>query len=311
MADDFTDHKLAGCLFDPEHAAELIAEQPIQSYQALPRESGLGKKRYLWEFQRKVMGKDFTELQTEGTCASKAPQRAIVLLGCVRIALNGMNELPPLVPSSEVIYALGRIEIGRGKLGRDNGRSGGGLVLSWGLQALMKWGVLPRGHYGSIDLTKPDDRLAVAWGQPGVGCPDSLEAIALSTHMPIKAFAPIRSWEEGCTAMYNGEPIMFGSNDLPNPNRATRRDANGFYVCDARGGHARIYSGYDDTEDWWYEDNGSWPAAGGPNPVNGPVCGGKIHRDRIEARFDQGEVYALSDITGMPNQAEQLDFVLD
>ncbi|HEV2174578.1 MAG TPA: hypothetical protein VGR71_13470 [Nitrospira sp.] len=292
--------ELCGAILDPKEAAAFQAALPIKSYGDLPRADATGQKRFLWEFERQVMGQDFWEIQTIGDCVSKGIQRAAVMLWCTRIALNGFNESVPGVPASEAIYALGRHEIGHDRLGTEDG-----LVVGWGLQGVMDYGILLRGVYGGIDLTTYSGQRAKIWGAPGAGLPNQLEPIA--RQLPVKAAVPIKSWQDGINAMYNGEPLFGGSNHIPALRNGIYlgRDALGFINLGGRGAHCTIFTGFDDNEGWWMYDNASWSEMPGPNPVNGPVRGGKVHRPLVEQMLGEGEWYALSDETSMPNQADQ------
>lgn len=303
---------LCGAIMDPGEAQVFQDSLTVKVYSALPRESGAGKSRYLWDYVRQVLGSDFHELQTTGTCASKAIQRAIVILMCVRIALQNMGEKFPGTPASEPIFGGGRIEIGKGRLGTYNPRNGAhdGLVVGWGLDWVMKYGIIIREVYKdlmgvTLDLTKPDDQLAEKWGTPGVGVPDFLEPIAKL--MPVEDAAPIKSVEEGRDAIYNGEPLFGGSNMTPDPNRP--RDSKGYIALPFGGGHATVFDGFNDQEEWVFYNNASWYPVDGPNPDNFPVYGGKVSYKTFDRMLRQGEWYALSSIKGMPNQAALFDMM--
>ncbi len=302
MAD--TDHPLidlCGAVYDPDATRAFQGAQPIKAYADVPSESGEGKSRFLWEFVRKVLGSDFHEIQTGPTCVSKGVQRGIVNEGCVQIAMRGFPEELPGVPATEPIYALARHEIGRDKLGR-----GGGAVVAYGIQAVMDFGVIIRGVYGKIDLSKPDDSLANLWGAPGHGCPDQIEEIA--KQLPVKAAAPITSVIEARDAVYNGYYLVMGSNHIPGQNES--RDSNGFLQLKGRGGHCTGIDGFNDLEEWFRYDNGSWPPVSGANPEGFPVYGGKITYRLFETMLNEGECYAISSVSGLPSRAEQLDFVM-
>lgn len=289
--------QLCGAVYDEKEEKAFNMAQPVKAYSSLPRESGKGKKRHLWQFSRKVLGYDFEELQTAPDCVSKALQRLVMLLWSVRIALNGKNEQIPGTPASEASYALGRVEIGKGKLGNS-----GGCVVSWGVQGAMTYGLLLRKKYGQYDLTKYNGQLAVDWGRPKKGLPDELEPFA--REIPILAAAPIRSWEEAITALYNGEPLICGSDSI-----FEARDSSGYLKETMRGGHSTIWTGYDDTvaKPYIMYDNASWPAIPGIRIDDCPRCSGPVTRKKFESMLEEGECIAVSDITGMPAQSDELD----
>lgn len=290
--------QLCGAVIDPEATAALRAEIPIKAYSDLPRESGVGKSRFLWQYQRSVLGYDFSEIQTIGDCVGKGIQRAAIILWCVRIALNGLKETFPGIPASEAIYALGRHEIGKDKLGSKDG-----LVVEWGLKGTMDYGLLFRKIYGDTDLSTYSGKRAKDWGAPGHGLPDELEPYTRA--FPIKDAAPIDTWEEGCNAMYNGEVLVGGSNSI-----FTERDGDGYLIMTGSGGHCTVFDGYDDTlgkNSYFNYNNASWPAMPGRRIADCPVCTGPIRRKQVEKMFKQGQWYAVSDIQGMPAQSDDLN----
>jgi hypothetical protein len=289
--------KLCGAVYIPAEETVFKRSLAIKTYGDLPRESGRGKKRFFWPYQRTVLGRDFEEIQTGPTCVSKGIQRSAMMLMCIRIALKGMREQVPGIIASEPLYGLGRNEIGRGRL-----RNNGGLVVSWGIKAAMQYGFLWRQKYGAIDLTQYNDNLAEYWGRPGVGIPDQLEPIA--REFPLLDAAPVTTWDEICTALYNGEPIVGGSNQI-----FERRASDGYLIQTMSGGHCTTIDGYDDSisDPYVVYNNGSWPPIPGMRIEDCPRCAGPLRRRKMEEMLDEGEWYAVSDIKGMPAQSDELD----
>lgn len=286
---------LCGAVIDPEATKAFVQTLPVKAYSDLPRESGVGKKRLLWQYQRKVLGYDFEELQTIGDCVGKAIQRTAVLLWCIRIVLRGLQEKFPGIPASEVPYALGRHEIGKDRI------KGDGCVVEYALTGTKQYGLLFRKDYGSVDLSTYSGQRAREWGKKGL--PDELEP--LTRAFPILEAAPVNTWEEGCDAMYNGEVLVGGSNSI-----FTQRDGSGYLLLTKNGGHATIFDGYDDTlgkKSYFNYNNASWPAMAGVRIENGPRCSGPIVRKQVERMFDQGQWYSVSDIQGMPAQSDDLN----
>lgn len=296
---------LCGAIIDPIEKANFEMLCDVKTYGSLPRADPTGQKRYLWDYTRNVLGTDFHELQTTGTCVSKAVQRVCVYLWCTRISLQMLDEKFPGTPASEAIFALGRVEIGQGRLGRKDG-----CVVSWALQGVMKYGVLLRNTYtdpqgNTLDLTKPDDQLAEKWGLPGAGLPNWLEPTA--DQLPVKDAVPVKTVQDVITAIYNGEPVFGGSNHVPDPNAP--RNSKGYIALPLRGGHSTIFTGFDDTRKVVFYDNASWYPVDGPNPDAAPVYGGWVPYSTVQAMLGEGEWYALSDIQGMPNQSSLFDMM--
>lgn len=309
MADIHEFEKLCGAVLDPEVTRAFRAIQPVRSYSALPRESGQGKQRFLWSAERKVLGKDFEELQDIGDCVSKSVQRAIIQIWCVRMVLGGENEIFPGTPASETIYGLARHEIGRDRLGFDNGSGrNGGAIMEYGLVGVQQYGILLRQAYlsGKYDFSKYSGQLALQYGNKGL--PDDLEPIARRS--PLKVFVPIRTTAEMRDAIYNLESVLGGSNHIPS--NGAVRDGRGFIPLGGRGGHATMFSGFDDTTSaglMFFYNNASWPAVKGPQPFDCPRCGGWVSAKTVQAMIDEGSWFAVSDLWTIPNQvATAADF---
>lgn len=111
--------------------------------------------------------------QTSGTCVSKATTGAQECNLMINIAFNHLNEEFQRL-SSEAVYALARIQIGKGQLG-----NGAGAVAAWAALACQRYGVLPRGVYGAVDLRVENDKYADSWGAPGHGLPADLVKLAM------------------------------------------------------------------------------------------------------------------------------------
>jgi hypothetical protein len=111
--------------------------------------------------------------------------------------IKGQDELV----ATEPIYAGSRVEIGGGRL------SGDGSIGSWAARWVVEYGIVFRKKYGNIDLTKLDDNRARQWGRRGVGCPDSLEAVA--KEHPISEVSVCKSWAAARDALatFNSVPI--------------------------------------------------------------------------------------------------------
>lgn len=107
--------------------------------------------------------------------------------------------------ASEPIYALSRVEIGKGAIG-----SGDGSVGAWAADAVEKYGCLVRKKYGSVDLTQYDPRIAKAWGMPRAGLPNDLEPEA-RLHI-CKYVTMIENGDQARAALYNLYPIPVCSN---------------------------------------------------------------------------------------------------
>lgn len=109
------------------------------------------------------------DFQRRGTCVSRGTYRA-----CQDTYYNqlyfkgGLGIAHDLV--YEIIYGYARVEIGGG------GGWGDGAVGAYAAEGVATLGLLPRGVYGSIDLSASREDLAVAYGSRG--CPKELLKLA-------------------------------------------------------------------------------------------------------------------------------------
>jgi hypothetical protein len=95
----------------------------------------------------KVAGSFPIRLQTIGDCVSQGCACAVDVVKCVEIDLLGENEAWVAETATEPIYAGSRVEIGGGKI------RGDGSVGAWAAKFVTVFGAIPRGVYGTIDLT--------------------------------------------------------------------------------------------------------------------------------------------------------------
>jgi len=128
----------------------------------------------------------------------------------------------PIQIATEPVYALSRVEIGKGRIG-----NGDGSVGAWAAEAVQQYGVLPRKAYGQYDLSKYRPDLAKSWGRPKAGLPNELEPEA-KTHV-VQYVAQVTTSDEAKAAARNGYVIPVCSNQ----GFVQKRDANG--ICKPSG----------------------------------------------------------------------------
>lgn len=138
-----------------------------------------------------------------------------------RLTLDEARKLA-LQVATEPVYALSRVEVGRGRLGRDDGSIG-----AWAAEAVTKYGILLRRAYGSLDLTTYSGQLAKRLGAPGAGLPDELEPTA--RQYAVSRAPLVVTDDEAQAALYNLYPIPICSSQ----GFTEQRDKYGF--CDPRG----------------------------------------------------------------------------
>src|SRR5690606_31393411 len=135
---------------------------------------------FTWLAERKLFGafkKAF--YQRRGTCVGQGTARAVQ--DSWYHALSELGEVGRKAEVSvEAIYGGARVQIGGGRL------SGDGAVGAWAAQYVHKYGAPARGIYGSYDLTKPREDLAVKWGARGNGVPS--EVLEAGKRIKIRCF---------------------------------------------------------------------------------------------------------------------------
>lgn len=213
------------------------AKPNVMFSDAAPHLKGIGdgKNVLFWEAEEKVLGKQLDCLhQTRGTCVSMGMAKACEDLVNIEIAWLGERESWPGRISTEIIYAGSRVEIGKGQLG---GESDEGSLGVWAAEWVTKYGVVPRGKYGSIDVTEHNDDLACRLGARGAGVPSDIESIA--KQHPISDYAKVTTYEQVRDALAAGKPVTVASSI----GYTDTRDAEG--TCRASGTwmHQMMYRG--------------------------------------------------------------------
>jgi len=274
--------------------------------------TGQNKQVLLWQALETAQRAKFSpRFQDIGDCVGQATALAADTLTAVQIVLHKRPELWKGVCSTEAIYAGSRIEIAEGrycyvwKRGRMIPIDGstGVSAATW----LRDYGVLLRGKYGNIDLTKYRPDLAREWGSFGQGVPDELEPI-LKQH-PVKTVTLVTSWEQCCDSIANGYPVVVCSN----VGYSNETDAAGFL---ARGSepwnHAMLIWGIDSASS---RQGGCIANSWGANWISGPqhklgTPPGCFWADarNIDAMLKQEDSLAISNYVGYRRQ--ELDYFL-
>ncbi len=157
-------------------AARSAAGAPAGVMQARPDLSGHWRRTVesgvfavlLYQAEESLLGHYLpADFQRRGTCVSRGTYRAIQTGywdAIVDRRISGKAERIAYEP----IYGGARVNIGKGAIGGD------GAVGAWAAQWVHDYGVVERGKFGNIDLTKDSEDLAVKWGTRGVGVPNEI-----------------------------------------------------------------------------------------------------------------------------------------
>jgi hypothetical protein len=150
-------------------------------------------------------------------CVSHGFARGVQDLKLIDIAVKKEPEAWVAEVATEPIYALSRVEIGKGRIG-----NGDGSVGAWAADAVMQYGILLRQKYGTHDFSTYSGQLAKRLGAPQAGLPDELEPIA--KEHPVRTVSLVSTIDELWAALGNWYPVPICSMQ----GFSMTRDAQGF-----------------------------------------------------------------------------------
>lgn len=196
---------------DPAEVARVVAALPaIQGCPArfadyLDFRADDEKTVLLWEPELRLYGKPKPtwDQGSAGTCVSFGWGRGLNDVYLLMVA-TGKSSEPPGDVATEPIYGFSRVEIGRGRLGSEDGSLG-----AWAAEGARRFGNLFRTTYpGGVDLTRYSESLSRNWGVRGV--PDSLEPTARV--QIARSVAQVRTFDEAWQAIGSYYPVPVCSN---------------------------------------------------------------------------------------------------
>lgn len=272
---------------------------------SIPKEwsgQGAGRIRLLYQDYRQVHGNTY-DPRAQGkapSCVGQAAAAGVDFLAAVEIAQGQPERLPPAKVAVEPIYGLSRVEIGG--LGP---MAGGGSHCLWACQAMQKYGVVFQQDYGLIgyNLSNYSTDLCREFGRKGI--PESLEL--LSQIHPVHDYIQINSFAELRDAIYQGCPVIIGSNVGFGRKSGANRDSEGYLSSPwftAPWAHAMVCIGIADDDRPGGLILNSW----GADWIKGPKKFGDepegsfwVDRKVLERMIRQGDAYALRSFQGFPN----------
>ena len=229
-----------------------------------------------------------------GSCVSFGTCSAIEYLILLQIAA-ALPQPPPIEYRNlvqEAMYGLSRVEIGGGKI------RGDGSVTAWAGEAARKYGVIPRGHHGPLDLNLYSESRCREWGKKGL--PDDLEPVAKLS--PVKGITFAKTAAEVDRAIRQGYTVAVGSGIGFGNSGPYRRDKDGFLKQSGQWGHCMAVIGVRDDRKGFLFLN-SW----GDDWVSGPTGGMDIPPGSFwvdwktaDKMFAEGDCVIFSDAVGFP-----------
>lgn len=226
------------------------------------------------------------ESQTTGDCTSHGTRNAVDTSRAVEIDIKGEPETWLARTATEPQYGY-------------RGYSGQGMSVSRGCEWFNKFGMVARGKYGSIDLSKYDSSIGTRWGSAGV--PEEIK-VAAKKH-PCRYLAYLKTTREIVDAVANGFGVAIGSNQ----GFANRRDSNGIATPSGSWSHCMSIIGCDDTktidgETLFLIANswGKWNEGGQPDWGTIPDGSFLARESTVNRMLGQGETIVVGDVDGYP-----------
>jgi hypothetical protein len=316
------DPLLCGAIIDPavtDAVCQALADAGKQPFfgDAQPGLAGfgIGKSFLHQDSETKLFGQPLPSwMQRRGTCTDQGTGRAFHHATLSAIA-DGILIGSHVEYAIETMYGYARVQLGKGQFGRakpwgyTGNDSGDGCSGAFVAQAAHDCGAPVRGVYGSFDLTKPREDLAVAWSN--TGCPTSLIPEAnkyrASACMLVKTVENLR---DGLAAKYGATLCGHWATE-------GQRDANGEVAPTdiSPGGHCEEVSGVfiDIAGDLLFIIQNSWgtqgPSGGGPIKMQDgrevvlAQGAAAVHVEWIQKYLKQGEIWLIGRPENLPQTA--------
>jgi hypothetical protein len=289
-----------GWVPDPAAVEETVKASAIPDFADTPAgKAAQGHaEAFLWRAVRSVAGlpeNSYPNINQRdvGCCVGCGFKHAVDILLANQILSGQQATWKPV--SAEVIYGGSRVEIGGGRI------RGDGSVGAWAAKWVSRYGVVPMGKVGTIDLSTFDPYRARVFGARGV--PDDIEAVAKES--PVKGAALVRSWTDVKRAIAQGYPVAVCSDQ----GFTMTRDRDGFARPSGTWYHCMAIIGVRSApRDGAFVLN-SWGDRAHTGPVyppDQPPAGFWADAQTVDRMVAQGDSYALSDAVGFP--ARRLPF---
>lgn len=186
---------------------------------------------FFWESEKKVLGRvlpSWNQGQV-GSCVGFGYGRAVQDLVLNEVAAGEPEQWPGTEQAPEVIYGGSRVEVGGGRI------NGDGSIGAWAAKWVKDWGAVPRGVYGSLDITRYNETTCRQLGRNGI--PSDVESLA--RQHPVTDVALLQTADELWAALGAGKPVPVCSMQ----GFTTTRDADGFCRRSGQWAHCMEYRG--------------------------------------------------------------------
>jgi hypothetical protein len=153
---------------------------------------------FFWEAEKRLLGKVLPSWnqRSVGSCVGFGNGRAGQDILLWEVAAGEPEQWPGAEICPEIIYGGSRVEVGGGRI------SGDGSIGAWAAKWVKDWGLVPRGVYGSLDVTTYNESTCRQLGRNGI--PAEVETAA-RLH-PVTAVAMVRSGDDWWAGTGAGKP---------------------------------------------------------------------------------------------------------
>lgn len=282
-----------GWVHRPDEVKRILATLPYPRFaDAALMSSPFGENRdtFLWEFSRKVYGKDLPSgPQKIGDCVSWGWTGCRNLVACMQIANGALEAFEE--GCTEATYALSRVQVGGQKGSYEDGSVG-----AWAAKAATDYGTLSRMDLKRSNLPPDyDGDRAKKWGASGL--PDNLLPLA-KNHL-IKTVSLVKTFEEAAEAIMRGYPVAVCSQQ----GFTMTRDSDGFCTPQGTWAHCMHFIAvrFDKPALCCAQ---SW----GPNTPDGPTALDQptntfwVEANVCDRMLGMGDSFTMSQFVGYPAQ---------
>jgi hypothetical protein len=254
-------------------------------------------RRMLWEYARKVLGKDIDNFpQAIGCCVSMACKNVHEYLQVTEIAMNGDAELykdifPPY------FYGTSRVFVGGGRI------NGDGSTGVWMQEAAKKYGALACDEKG---VPKYSGSVARQWGNSG----PPKEFVEIAKNYIVKTTAICTNAEDAANSLNAGHLVEVCSNVGFN----MEPGSDGFHRPAGTWNHALTLIGFEDHPQYglYFIILNSWGDVHGrlkdfSTSTDMPVGILRVKGDVVSRMLSQQDSYVYSSFEGFPDNSDKLN----
>lgn len=259
-----------------------------------------GQRMMLWEFTRKVLGKDTENFPQEiGDCVSFGGKNVMEYIQCVNIILGGAAaEFHPLFPP--YFYGTSRVFVGGSRIWGD------GSTGAWLQDAIKKYGVLRRDDPA---VPQYSGSIARQWGSSG----PPKQFVAEGQKYLVKTTAQVNSASDVANSLLSGYPVAVCSNQ----GFAMEAGSDGFHAPRGNWGHCMSIIGFEDHPQYglYFIILNSWGDVHGhlkdfTSGADLPVGVLRVRGNVVDKMTRMQDSFSYSQFDGFPDNSDKLNRAL-